>query len=65
LAWDEKARRLGGQPFSHFLPAFHTVNVCADKEQCMDIVYVLLGVAFFLVALGLVKAFSHLQGGGL
>ena len=31
----------------------------------MDIVYVLLGVAFFLVALGLVKAFSHLQGGGL
>ena len=31
----------------------------------MDVVYVLPGVVFFLVALALVKAFSHLQGGGL
>ncbi len=31
----------------------------------MDVVYVSLGVAFFLVALVLVKAFSHLQGGSL
>jgi hypothetical protein len=31
----------------------------------MDAVYVALGVAFFLVALALVKAFSHLQGDGL
>ncbi len=29
----------------------------------MDAVYIALGVAFFLVALALVKAFSHLQGG--
>ena len=31
----------------------------------MDVVYVSLGVAFFLVTLALVKAFSHLQGGSL
>jgi hypothetical protein len=31
----------------------------------MDAVYVALGVAFFLGTLGLVKAFSHLQGGSL
>jgi hypothetical protein len=31
----------------------------------MDAVYLLLGTAFFLVTLALVKAFSHLQGGGL
>ncbi len=31
----------------------------------MDAVYVALGVAFFVVALALVQAFSRLQGGGL
>jgi hypothetical protein len=31
----------------------------------MDAVYLLLGTAFFLVTVGLVRAFSRLQGGGL
>ena len=31
----------------------------------MDVVYVGMGAAFFLLALALVRAFRHLQGGCL
>jgi hypothetical protein len=69
LARGEWPRRLGGKPFPYFLPAFHTAPETPlrvaerkhSKEQSMDAVYVLLGLAFFLLSYVLVQLIGRLQ----
>jgi len=76
LARGEWHRRFAGQPFPYFLPAFHPANVFvaptrrngraaalragAGKEQPMDAVYVLLGLAFFLISYVIVEGIGRL-----
>jgi hypothetical protein len=59
----------GGKPFPYFLPAFHRAPATPlrvgehkrNKEQSMDVVYVLLGLAFFLISYVLVQLIGRLQ----
>jgi len=68
LARGEWRRRFAGPSFPYFLPAFHTAPAAPlrvgerkhSKEQSMDVVYVLLGLAFFLISYFLVEAIGRL-----
>jgi hypothetical protein len=56
IARGEPDCRSGGGLLLNVLPAFRRMN----KEQCMDVVYILIGLAFFAVSYAFVELIMRL-----